>query len=104
MVAIITLSAMLQRSDISQEGDVQTSCAQVYTCATSAFMVAAQAMSFDHLPLVASRACIHETFKTITNAERFLSILPLSGHSAEGRLKRAPSIFVKVAYLLTLEL
>lgn len=66
-------------------------------------MAAAQAMSFDHLPLV-SQACSHETLKTITNTERFLGMLPLSGNSAEGRLKHASSVSLTVVYLLTPEL
>lgn len=104
MVAIFTLSAMLQRSGVSQEGAIQGPGAQVFTSATPAFMAAAQGMPLDRLPLVASRVCICGTPKTITNGETVLGMLPLSGHSAKSKLKHMPIISVKVFDLPALEL
>lgn len=66
------------------------------------FVSAAQSIRLDYLTLVASSTYIFESHGTVTNEETVLGWLPQG--IAHSRLKQTPSLSVKEAYLIVLEL
>lgn len=63
-----------------------------------------QGTPLDCLTLVARETYVFESHETLTIEETVLGILPLAGHCTDSRLKHTPSVSVKEAYLLVLEL
>lgn len=57
----------------------------------------------DHLALLTSAACITGSYGTV-QIETFVAQLPTPGYSTDSKLKHTPSLPVKEAYLLVLEL
>lgn len=68
------------------------------------FAAGTQKTPLYHMALVARRACIPGSPRTLPPAETVLEWLPPPGHCTNRRLKHTPDVSVKEAYFLVLEL
>lgn len=86
------------------EGNIYTRLVPQFLLPVPVFAAAAQGMPLDHLALMARRVCIPGSHGTLTIGDRVLGRLPPPGHFTDSRLKYTPSLSVKEAYFLGLEL